>query len=120
MRKKVVKINESAINNIVAESVKKVLNEISDRTVADALEVSHDYYSFMGRICYKFKDLLDNLDDLAGYGWNPVGTKNEEALSIRDEFSSLFERFKRFYTRKQNQYSSFEDEYIRRGRPDIE
>ena len=97
-----------------------MLNEISDRTVADALENSHDYYSFMGRIYYKFKDLLDALDDLAGYGWNPVRTKNEEALNIRDEFSSLFERFKRFYMRKEKQYGSFEDEYIRRGRPDIE
>ena len=28
--------------------------------------------------------------------------------------------FKHFYARKQRQYDSFEDEYIQRGRPDID
>ena len=113
-------LNEEQLKRIVAESVKKVLNEISDKTIANALEVSHNYNSVMRAIYGKFKDLLDVLDDLAGCGWNPVKTENEEAMDIRDELSSLFERFKRFYIRKQNQYDNFEDEYARRGRPDIE
>lgn len=117
---KKVKLNEAELHKIIKESVKKALNEVDNRTVADALEYSSNYNHVLDEINEKFEDLQDSLADIAGCGWNNVKPVNNEAKGIYDDLSNVFERFKRFYARKQNQRDSFHDEYINRGRPDIE
>jgi uncharacterized protein YoxC len=115
-----VKLNETQLRRMISETVKKVVNEVSNRTVSDALEYSSNYNHVLDEINEKFEELQDSLADIADCGWNNVKPVNNEAKGIYDDLSNVFERFKRFYARKQNQRDSFHDEYINRGRPDIE
>lgn len=115
-----VKLNETQLRRMISETVKKVVNEVSDRTVSDALGNSENYNRVLEEINEKFEDLQSSLADIADCGWNNVKPVNNEAKLIYDDLSRVFERFKHFYARKQRQYSSFEDEYIQRGRPDID
>ena len=116
---KKVKLSEEKLHRIIKESVIKVLNEVSDRTVEDALEYSSNYNHVLDEINEKFEDLQGSLADIAGCGWNNVKPVNGEAKAIYDDLSSVFERFKRLYARKQRQYDSFQGEYINRGEPEI-
>ena len=120
MEKNIVKLNEGQLRKIVAESVKKMLNEVSDKTVADALGYSENYIRVLEQINKKFEDLQGCLADIADCGWNNVKPVNNEAKLIYNDLSRVFERFKDFYTRKQHQYNSFEDEYIQRGWTEID
>lgn len=117
---KKVKLSEAKLHKIIKESVIKVLSEVSDKTVADALGNSENYNRVLEKINEKFEDLQSSLADIADCGWNNVKPVNNEAKLIYDDLSRVFERFKHFYARKQRQYDSFEDEYIQRGRPDID
>lgn len=117
---KKVKLNETQLRRMISETVKRVVNEVSDRAVSDALEYSSNYNHVLDEINEKFEELQDSLADIAGCGWNNVKPVNNEAKGIYDDLSNVFERFKRFYVRKQNQRDSFHDEYIQRGRPDID
>lgn len=118
--KNTVKLNEAQLRKIITESVRKVLNEISDRTLGDALESSSNYSRILDGINEKFEDLQYGLADIANCGWNNTKLSNNEAKFIYDDLSKVFEKFKRFYARKKRQYNSFEDEYIERGRPEMD
>ena len=120
MAKNAIKLNNVELRKLIAESVKKALSEISDKTVADALGNSENYNRVLEEINEKFEDLQGSLADIAECGWNNVKPVNNEAKRIYEDLSRVFERFKRFYARKQRQYGSFEDEYIQRGRPEID
>ena len=117
---KKVKLSETKLRKIIKESVMKTLNEVSDRTVADALEHSSNYNRVLDEINEKYEDLQGSLADIAGCGWNNVKPVNSEAKGIYDDLSRVFERFKRLYARKQRQYDSFQGEYINRGEPEID
>jgi hypothetical protein len=120
MKKNVVKISESQLRQVIAESVNKTLKEVSDRTIGNALDTSSNYNEVLDEIGKKFEDLKYSLADIADCGWNNVKPVNNEDKRIYDDLSKVFERFKQFRLRKQQQYSSFEDEYISRGRPEID
>ena len=115
-----VKLNETQLRRMISETVKKVVSEVSDRTVADALESSSSYNRVLDEINEQFEDLQSSLADIAGCGWNNVKPVNSEAKGIYDDLSRVFERFKRLYARKQRQYDSFQGEYINRGEPEID
>ena len=117
---KKVKLSEAKLHRIIKESVVKVLNEVSDRTVADALGGSENYTRVLKEINEKFEELQHALADIADCGWNNVKPVNSEAKGIYDDLSRVFERFKRLYARKQNQRDSFQGEYINRGEPEID
>lgn len=120
MAKNAIKLNNVELRKLIAESVKKALSEVSDKTVADALGNSENYNRVLDEIGEKFEDLKYSLADIADCGWNNVKPINNEAKRIYDDLSKVFESFKQFRLRKQRQYGSFEDEYIQRGRPDID
>lgn len=119
-KKNTVKLNESQLKKIVVKSVNEVLNEISDRTLTTSLETSYDYTRILEEVDEKFEDLEYALSDLAGDGYNNVKPLNSEAKSIYNELKALHNRFKQFNERKRNQYGSFEDEWLKRGQPEVD
>lgn len=115
MEKNTIKLNESQLGQIIAESVKKVLNEISDKTLDNAYERSHRFNEVLEEVQEQFEKLEESLGTLNAEGSFSAGTpKNKELEDIYYEFARLSDRFKELYGRKQNQFSNFEDEFQKR------
>ena len=121
--KKTITLNENALKQIIAESVKNAfgrsLKEVSDKTLVHAFERSDNLKSVLEKVNKEFEELGDSLASLAGTTPYYKTTSNREFGEICNDFNALWDRFKKLYRRKQSQFSNFEDEYIKRDYPEI-
>lgn len=111
--KKTVKLTESALREVI----KKVLNEMSDLSVADARNVSDSNMRAYTMVKKRFDALDNEFKDVVGE-YRLGYTHNSEIDSIYAEFTKVKDRFYTFYTRKLSQNGNFEDEYQQRGKPE--
>lgn len=113
-------LSEKQLRNIIKESVNKALNEVSDSTLTNAMGRSEDLNRDLNKINQQFQDLDSSLSDLTGIGFSNDDTRNKEIEKIYYAFTGLWDRFKQLYARKQSQYDNFQDEFQRRGQPEVD
>lgn len=114
-----IQLSESQLRNLIKESVKKSINEISDTTAVNAMERSKNLVDGLDKIGELFEELEYAFDGMVSYEGQKLSPASKELKDIQYGLNRLYDRFKKFQARKTGQYDNFEDEYIGRGRPDV-
>lgn len=120
MKKNTVKLNENALRRIIAESVKNTLKEVSDKTLANALDRSHNLNRILEKVSKEFETLGDSLASLAGETPYYKTTTNKEFEKICYDFNVVWDRFKKLYDRKWSQLHNFGGEWEDRDFPEVD
>jgi len=107
--KKVVKLTENDISNIVGN----VLNEVSWRTTNQVRFEYNNEVNALEKIGYKIGDILDKVyddDDTSNYGWDYVNVHNlQEPIKTKIlEFIQYLTNFKNYIDKKVAQIEKFE------------
>lgn len=118
MKSTKIQLSENQLRKLIGKSVRKALKEVSDRAVAVATEKSESFYRILGDVNEKFEDLESALESMTSF--SSVTPKNKEIESILYEFTRLYDRFKRFYGRKESQFDNFQGEFQKRGYPEVD
>ena len=115
-----IQLSESQLRKLIKESVMKSINEVSDRTIANAAMRSDDLIRYLEAIKKHFNELINDFEYLESYDGERFYTSNREMKEISYELRKLADKFNDFYNRKENQNGKFQGEYAERGYPDVD
>ena len=96
MKKNIVRLSESQLNRVIAESVKKTINEISADLAYNGAQKSDEQFNGIDEVCYICDKLLEKLNDVFFEGQDSFTTslspKIAQDLNL-DEFKRVVKKF---------------------------
>ena len=122
MKKNVVRLSESQLKRVIAESVKKTVNEISADLAYDAKQRAEDQSGAIDNVCYLCDSLLEAMDELFSGGYSNttlLSRKIAQDLNVegvKHTIENFAKVLRKVYDRKENQASNISDFYAEKFR----